>query len=102
MSKRAETATVTVSDWATARFWVEYSIQVGKSIYEVSVEYDECDGWEVSVTEAGSDEAFGGEEFATMLGYRSLMDLCDDLTRGMFAVPEQQFALTVSTVEVAR
>lgn len=96
MSKTAETARVTVTSWATAQFWVEYSIQVGESTFEVSVEFDDRDGFQMSVKETGSDEAFGGDEFATMLGYEHEMDLCDDLTQGMFVVPEQQFALTVS------
>ena len=100
--KRIATAQVEVMDWATSRFWVDYSIQVGESTFEVSVEFDDRGGFQVSVKETGSEEAFGGDEFATMLGYRSEFHLCDDLTQGMFVVPEKQFALTVSRTEVAQ
>lgn len=96
----AQRALVEVTDWATAEFWVEYLIQFGKTRFEVAVEYDERDGFQVSAKEVGTDKEFGGDELATMLGYRDEMDLCDDLTQGMFAVPERRFVLTVGGKEV--
>ncbi len=99
--KRTATAQVEVLDWATSRFWVEYSIQVGESTFEVSVGYCEGEGFELTVT--GSDEQeIDGDEFAVMLGFRDKWDLCVDLTDGMFAVPDMQFSLQVEELEVAQ
>jgi hypothetical protein len=99
--KRTATAQVEVLDWATSRFWAEYAIDFNGDEFSVAVGYDEGEGFELTVT--GSDERqIDGNEFAVLLGYRDKWAMCEDLTDGMFGVPDMLFSLQVGEAEVAQ